>query len=125
MNILVIEDDRLTLKAVKFALVQKGHKVFLASNEANAFNQLKQNNIQCIVSDINLPGKPVLTEMIRKLKEFDSRHRPIILISSVANNPMIDDSLLLGADAFIPKPVNFELLNSVINRLCPAEPAHH
>jgi DNA-binding response OmpR family regulator len=117
MNILVIEDDRMTLKAVKFALAQKGHKVFLASNEPNALNQLKQNQIDFIVSDINLPGNPPITEMIEKLKSFDSKNRPIVLISSVLDNPLIDESILkAGASAFIPKPINYQLLTEVIER---------
>jgi DNA-binding NtrC family response regulator len=121
MNILVIEDDRLTLKAVKFALNQKGHKVFLASNELNALNQLKQHPIELIVSDINLPGNPKITDLVEKLKTFDSKERPIILISSVLDNPLIDDSLLRGANAFIPKPIDYRLLTDVIERWTPTE----
>lgn len=121
MNILVIEDDKLTLKAVKFALNQKGHKVFLASTETNALNQMKLHPIDCIVSDINLPGNPKITEMVEKLKKFDSKVRPIILVSSVLDNPLIDDSLLMGANAFIPKPIDFELLSEVIDRWMPTE----
>ena len=117
MNILLIEDDKMTMKSVKFALNQKGHKVHLASNEQNAYNKLKENtDIECIISDINLPGSPVITEMVANLKAM-SNNIPIVLISSVLDNPLIDDSLLIGAEAFIPKPINFELLLSVVERL--------
>jgi DNA-binding NtrC family response regulator len=120
MNILLIEDDKMTMKAVKFALNQKGHKVVLASNETNALNQLREHkDIECIVSDINLPGEPIITDMIRNLRNVHSKPVPIILISSVLDNPLIDDSLIQGAEAFIPKPIDHELLLNVISRLKP------
>jgi CheY-like chemotaxis protein len=123
MNILLIEDDKMTMKSVKFALSQKGHKVYLASTEPNAINQLRQHaDVECIISDINLPGSPVITEMIENLKaNAQQKNIPIVLISSVLDNPLIDDSLLLGAEAFIPKPINFELLLNVVDRLKPHE----
>jgi two-component system, cell cycle response regulator DivK len=116
MTILLIEDDKLTMKSVKFALNQHGHKVYLASTEPNALNQIRHHNdIEAIISDINLPGSPVITEMIADLKA--AADVPVILISSVTDNPLIDDSLLTGAEAFLPKPLNFELLLDVVDRL--------
>jgi DNA-binding NarL/FixJ family response regulator len=36
-------------------------------------------------------------------------------------NPEIDETLLKGADAFIPKPVKMDLLDDLIRRLCNRE----
>src|SRR4249919_2171859 len=102
MNILVIEDDRSTLKALKFALNQNGYKVVLASSEVNALNKLKMHDIDCIVTDVHLPGDSEIVSMVKTLKA-ESGDVPVVLISANAGNPSIDDSLLSGADAFIPK----------------------
>src|ERR1043165_5325943 len=115
MNILVIEDDKSTMKAIKFALNQKGYKVILASTETNALNQLKLHDIDCIVSDVHLPGDSEIVSMVQTLKKA-SNEVPLVLISSNPGNPMIDDSLLTGADAFIPKPIDYTLLVDVIER---------
>ena len=123
MTILVIEDDRSTLKALKFALNQKGYKVVLASSEINALNKLKIYDIDCIVSDVHLPGDSEIVSMVKTLKA-ESGDVPVVLISSNPGNPMIDDSLLSGADAFIPKPINFNLLVDVIERLCSKTAKH-
>ena len=123
MNVLVIEDDKTTMKALKFALNQKGFKVVLASTETNALNQLKLNDIDCIVSDVHLPGDSEIVTMVQTLKKA-SGDVPVVLISSNPANPMIDHSLLTGADAFIPKPVNFELLTDVIERLMEKQSKH-
>lgn len=123
MNILVIEDDKSTMKALKFALNQKGYKVILASTETNALNQLKLHDIDCIVSDVHLPGDSEIVSMVKTLKDA-SAEVPVVLISSNPANPMIDHSLLSGADAFIPKPVDYNLLADVIERLM-AKHARH
>lgn len=121
MNILIIDDDKLTLKAVKFALVKKGYQVLIASNKLNALNKLKSNAVDCIVSDVNLPDTAII-DLVSTLKQL-YKHIPIVLISSEAGNPHIDDSLIIGADAFVPKPVDFNLLCDVVARLTPVNAA--
>jgi DNA-binding response OmpR family regulator len=116
MNILLIDDDRMTLKALKQMIFQMGHKVILASNKNNALNRMKEQHIDCIVSDVNMPDTS-LEDLFDSLKQCSGSNVPIIFISTEINNPAIDDTLLRGADAFIPKPVNPKLLNSVIDRL--------
>lgn len=104
------------MKALKFALNQKGYKVILASSEINALNQLKLHDIDCIVTDVHLPGDSEIVSMVQNLKRA-SGEVPIVMISSNPTNPMIDHSLLSGADAFIPKPLDYSLLTEVIERL--------
>ena len=111
------------MKALKFSLNQKGYKVILASTETNALNQLKLHDIDCIVSDVHLPGDSEIVSMVKTLKDA-SGEVPVVLISSNPANPMIDHSLLSGADAFIPKPVDYNLLAEVIERLM-AKHARH
>lgn len=123
MNILVIEDDKQMLKALKFTLSRQGYKVVLASSEQNAINQLRLHEIDCIVSDVNLPGGSEPVSMVANLKRH-SGDVPVVLISSNPANPLIDHSLLSGADAFLPKPLDFNLLIDVIRRLT-GHPATH
>ncbi len=116
MNILVIDDDRMTLKALRQVLTQRGHTVFLASNKLNALKKMKEEAVECIVSDVNLPDTS-LPDLFNALRECCNKHVPTILISTEISNPVIDDTLIAGADAFIPKPVNAQLLDTVIQRI--------
>jgi DNA-binding NtrC family response regulator len=116
MNLLLIDDDRMTLKALRQMLTLRGHTVVLASNKLNALKQLKENKVDCIVSDVNMPDTS-LPELFTALLDCNGKHVPTILISSEINNPVMDDTLIAGADAFIPKPVNPELLDQVIRRV--------
>lgn len=73
--------------------------------------------IDCVVSDVQMPDTSI-GELFTELRSAVSSKLPIILISTELSNPEIDETLIKGADAFIPKPINMELLNDVINRLC-------
>ena len=117
MNILLIDDDRLTLKAIRRVLSEKGFRVFPASNKLNALTWIRSESIDCVVCDVQLPDS-TLTDMVTAVKEAIGREIPLILISSAPENPEIDDTLLTAADAFVPKPINFPLLIRVIERLC-------
>jgi two-component system response regulator FlrC len=116
MNILLIDDDRMTLKALKQMLFQLGYNVIPAANKLNALNRMKEEQIDCIVSDVNMPDTTV-EDLFEALRQNSPGTVPIILISSEVSNPSIDSTLLKGADAFIPKPVDIKLLDDVIRRV--------
>jgi len=117
MNILLIDDDKVTLKVLRKMLSSSGHQVFPACNKLNAIKKLGSESIDCIVSDVQMPDTSI-GELFAELRASVNRPLPIILISTELSNPEIDETLLKGADAFIPKPVNMELLNDVMHRLC-------
>lgn len=117
MNILLIDDDKITLKVLRKLLTSSGHLVYPACNKLNALKKLKTEDIDCVVSDVQMPDTSI-GELFSELREASPKPLPIILISTELSNPEIDETLLKGADAFIPKPVKMDLLNDVIHRLC-------
>jgi CheY-like chemotaxis protein len=56
MNILVVEDEILTLSALGHSIESLGHKAFLAENGEEAIKQVTENKIDFIISDIMMPG---------------------------------------------------------------------
>lgn len=117
MNVLLIDDDKVTLKVLRKLLTGSGHQVYPACNKVNALKKISTEKIDCVVSDVQMPDTSI-GELFTELRASVSRPLPIILISTELSNPEIDETLLKGADAFIPKPVKMELLNDVIHRLC-------
>ena len=116
MKILVIDDNRVMLHAIKAVLLEKGHQVYLASNGIQALNKMYSVQMDCIISDVVMPDTPIMS-LICSLKNFYKKAVPLILVSTFISNPLIDNALILGADAFIPKPIDFKLLGNVIDRL--------
>ncbi|NBQ47964.1 MAG: response regulator [Sphingobacteriia bacterium] len=117
MNILLIDDDKLTLKVLRKMLSSMGHTVHPACNKLNALKKLKSEAIDCVVTDVQMPDTSI-GELFAELREASPKPLPIILISTELTNPEIDETLLKGADAFLPKPVKMDLLDDLIRRLC-------
>ena len=112
------EDDRCLLKSI---LELKGFHVFEAINGQEAIEMavLKQPDLMLI--QLKLPVLSGFTA-IRRIKKHDAlRNVPIIAISF--NNPSSNRNLALaaGCDAHVENPIEFDLLDQLIDRLLPGE----
>ncbi len=113
-KILIVEDEeKLRIELKKF-LNNNGYEVLILENFEDTINDIKKIDCDLILLDINLPninGEYILKE-IRKENNI-----PIIMVTS--KNTEIDELLSInyGADDFITKPYNKEILLARINRI--------
>lgn len=113
MKILIVEDDEIVLKIIEHQLEAEGYKIITAQDGMMAFEIIKKNNIDLIISDIMMPNMTGLT-MLSLLKRFYYNKIPIIFISSLDQADLITKSLGLGVEDYLVKPINFpELLMKV------------
>lgn len=121
MNKVLVVDDSLTdRKVVSAYLEQAGLKVLEVGSAEEAMTQLAQYQPNLIVLDVVMEGKSGF-EMCRNLKaEQSTKPIPIILCSSKSTDADKMWGDVVGADAYLTKPVNRdELVNKVkqlINR---------
>ncbi|HEY5687835.1 MAG TPA: ATP-binding protein [Yeosuana sp.] len=115
-QILLVEDNEELRKAIKNELI-KHYAVIEAVNGKEGLLIALSKNPDLIVTDVMMPemdGK----ELCKLLKtNFKTSHIPIIMLSALAD---IDDKLLgleTGADAYVEKPFNVEILKATINNL--------
>ncbi|PKH02786.1 two-component system response regulator ArcA [Psychromonas sp. MB-3u-54] len=102
-NILIVEDELVTRNMLKSVFEAEGYNV-LEANDGNEMHQaIKENNINLIIMDINLPGKNGLL-LARELRE----HENIALIFLTGRDNEVDKilGLEIGADDYITKPFN-------------------
>ncbi|MCD4774023.1 MAG: response regulator [Bacteroidales bacterium] len=57
------------------------------------------------------------TKEIRKLENGSGKHLPIIAVTSASYYNDCEEFLEAGIDEYIPKPVNFDLLKSILNNV--------
>lgn len=55
-KILVVDDEPLIVKGLKFALEQDGYEIFVAYNGEDAIKTFLENQIDLILLDVMLPG---------------------------------------------------------------------
>lgn len=114
--ILLVEDNEELRKAVKNEL-DKYYSVIESANGKEGLLIALSKNPDLIITDVMMPemdGK----ELCYLLKtNFKTSHIPIVMLSALAD---IDDKiqgLETGADAYVEKPFNIEILKATINNL--------
>ena len=103
MKILVVDDEKLLVKGLKFNLENEGYLVDSAFDGNEALNLIKSNSYDLLLLDLMLPGINGL-ELCSMVREFSNV--PIIMItakSEDADKVMGFDS---GADDYVAKPFN-------------------
>ncbi|MCP4149042.1 MAG: sigma-54-dependent Fis family transcriptional regulator [bacterium] len=118
MRILLIDDERLSLKAISgFLTFQLGHDVTECEDGAHALELYKQNPYPMVISDIRLPGIDgiQLTEAIKKTKE--NRFTDIVLITGYGNMNSAIRALRAGAYDYLLKPIEVEELAAIVDRV--------
>ena len=114
MTILIVEDEEKLREELKIFLESNGYQVETVKEFQNLDTNIFKINCDLILLDINLPfinGEYLLKEIRKK------SNLPIIMITS--KNTELDEllSISLGADDFITKPFNPQILLARINRL--------
>lgn len=112
-NILLIEDDRALNKAISVYFKKEKFHVISCYCGQEALNTLLQNNLDLIILDINLPDLSGF-DLIKQIKIINSNI--LILILSACD---LDSDILhgfnLGAEDYVTKPFNIEILHKKIN----------
>jgi len=103
MKILIVDDEKLLVKGIKFNFEQDGHQVIAAYNGEDALRLARDKTIDLIILDIMLPKLDGLT-VCQKIREFSMI--PIIMLTAKTED--IDKILGLeyGADDYVTKPFN-------------------
>lgn len=117
MQILVVDDEQdvQPLFEQKFRKEIKARKVSfafaLSGNEALDFLREHAGETPLVLSDINMPGMTGL-ELLRQIKTRERQSPPprVMMISAYGDEESYLQAKQLGADAFLTKPLDFNLL---------------
>jgi two-component system sensor histidine kinase/response regulator len=104
IRVLVVEDDPISQKAVKFMLTDFGYDVDIASNGGQALRMF-ENNYDMMILDVGLPDISGLevSQKIRK-KEINKR---IPIIGWTSQDTMRQACLAAGYDEVVVKSTDF------------------
>ena len=115
-KILIIEDDELIIKILKFILNKEGYQLSVVMDGLSAVEQIHSINPDVVITDLMLPSKSGL-DVIRFVKE-NFEKTPIIVLSSLGEEEhSVSEAFKLGADDFIAKPFNPNELVLRVKRL--------
>jgi signal transduction histidine kinase/ligand-binding sensor domain-containing protein/DNA-binding response OmpR family regulator len=108
-RILVVEDN-VDLRIFIKSIIQENYQVFEAENGIQGLEAARELQPDLIVSDIMMPEMDGNT-MVRALKnDLNTSHIPIILLTALSSTDSKMIGFETGADDYITKPFNHELL---------------
>ena len=100
---LVVDDEKLIVKGIKFSLEQDGYEVDVAYDGSEALKMAKEKEYDIVLLDVMLPEMDGM-EVCQAIREFSEM--PIIMLTAKGTHMDKILGLEYGADDYITKPFN-------------------
>lgn len=116
-KILVVDDSPTILEVVKQVLQSEGYEVETAATGIEGLNKARSVKPDLIILDILLPG--MQGYQVCRLLKFDQQYKdtPILMYSSRDDQQDISTGMSQGADGYLVKPVEPDVLLETIRTL--------
>ncbi len=113
-TLLIVDDERNTRDGLRAALEEEDYDVYVASNSTEALNVLKNEQVDVMVTDLNLGGENGMDLMGRAL----ALPRPPIclMMTAYGSAETAVEALKRGAQHYVTKPINIDELELTIKR---------
>lgn len=102
-NILVCDDEKDIVSALRIYLTAEGYLVYEAGNGREALEYLAKEDIHLVLMDIMMPEMDGITAMV-KIRE--QSNVPVILLTAKSEDTDKILGLNIGADDYVTKPFN-------------------
>jgi two-component system chemotaxis response regulator CheY len=119
-TVLIVDDSNTMRKIVSRALRQAGidfSTILEAGDGQEALDVLSGNNVDVILSDINMPNMNGLEFLKAKSEIAAIKDIPVVMISTETGADIIDEAKSYGAKGAIKKPFTPELINETLGAL--------
>ena len=115
-KILIIEDDRETAGLIAEELGDRGYDVSVAYDGREGFAAILKAMPDLVLSDISMPvmtGFEVLERLTALAPRFSSM--PFVFLTALTDRESELKGRQLGADDYVTKPIDFEVLETIVN----------
>lgn len=113
-DILLVEDKKELAELIKAFLEQGGYQVYCVTQGEEAIDYLKRQGVKLIILDIMLPGIDGFA-VCHKIRE--QQNIPILIMSARSDKSDQLKGYELGADDYMEKPVDPDILLAKVNAL--------
>ncbi|MBZ5563963.1 MAG: response regulator transcription factor [Acidobacteriia bacterium] len=117
MMILIADDDRIHVHMLTSRLKAKGFKVSAAFDAIQAWIAAIRTSPDAIILDIQMPGGTGMA-VLKQLKSSTKTNQiPVVVLSGSIDPCDAERVKRLGADEYLPKPVDLAQLYSTLSKL--------
>ena len=114
MKILVVDDEKLLVKGIKFNLENEGYTVDACYDGESAVNMARSGDYSLIILDLMMPKKDGL-EACQEIRSFSTV--PIIMLTARSDDSDVLMGFESGADDYVTKPFNILTLTARVRAL--------
>ncbi len=113
MNILLIEDERITRRTLEDALRGAGHEVVACDNGGDGLSRVSEGSFDVVITDLRLPGIGGL-DVLRAARQKDP-DCTVLMMTAYGSVETAVEALKIGAYDYLTKPFSPEkLLNMLV-----------
>ena len=113
-RILVVDDEEVMRESLQYTLDIEGFTVITAASGREALKKLQEEDVEILLADLKMPGMDGI-ELVRRVKR-DHPKLPIILMTAFGTVSSAVEAMRDGADDYLPKPFETDLLLVTIER---------
>ncbi|WGL61456.1 response regulator [Pigmentibacter sp. JX0631] len=114
-QVLIVDDNKDIVDVIKEELFEKNLVIITSNNGKDAFEIIKNNSIDFVISDIRMPDGDGV-ELLRNINSLKDKKPKIILMTGFAEISK-EEALKNGCYAFLKKPLDWEELSNLADKL--------
>lgn len=115
LKLLYVEDSKDAREATVEFLEEFFDDIVVAVDGEDGVEKFQENNIDLVITDINMPKMTGLG-LSKKIKELNN-DIPILILSAYSDMTYFMESIKLGIDGYIIKPIEFNQFLSVLDKI--------
>ncbi len=115
-RILIVDDEPVSIELLE-GILSKNYEIMKAYNGIDALNTVKKTFPDLILLDVVMPDMNGY-EICKKMKsDYETMSIPIIMVTVLREKENKIDAITAGADDFIIKPIDFDILGARVKSL--------
>jgi len=118
-RILVVDDDPASNELVAYFLKSLGYNVAIAADGGRALNMDLDDDIELIILDVHLPQHDGDEVLVMLREQHLSRPVKVLALTADGSDEVRESMQSAGADGFLTKPVDLDVLREEVGRLMP------
>jgi CheY-like chemotaxis protein len=103
-RVLAIDDDKIFQRMIQIILQKGQNEVFVKSSVEEGFAFLKQNQVDVVTCDLNLPGLSGIDFLKMVKRDPETHTMPVIIITAAGFQSDFDMAYQAGAAGVLDKP---------------------
>jgi len=115
LKLLYVEDNQESRDSTMMVFEEFFNNVTIALNGEDGLEKFENNEIDIIITDVNMPKMNGL-DMVKYIRE-KNKDIPILILSAYNESGYFIDSIKVGVEGYLLKPIDLEQFLSVLNKV--------